>query len=90
MLLLRRVNVDWSYGLPELGKNYREKIANSKRIQFPVLFNGANVIIKPLLEYKILSNDTPFIINAISGYSGGGKSLINYFKKKSRTFFYTL
>ncbi len=84
-----RVNVDWSYGLPELGKNYRERIANSKRISVPGCYStGANVIIKPLLEYKILSNDAPFIINAISGYSGGGKSLINYFKKKNHEPFF--
>ena len=76
-----RTNPNWSYGLPELGENYRKSIANSKRIASPGCYStGANVILKPLISSGILSQNIPIIINAVSGYSGGGKSMINYFK----------
>ncbi len=78
-----RTNKNWSYGLPELGLNYRKKIVGSKRISVPGCYaTGANVIIKPLLENKVISPKEPIIINAVSGFSGGGAELINYFKEK--------
>ena len=80
-----RTNPNWSYGLPELGLNYRNKIVYSKRIAVPGCYaTGANVIIKPLLENKLISPNQPLVINAVSGYSGGGKELIRYFNEKER------
>ena len=77
-----RTNPNWAYGLPELGEDYRKKIENSNRIASPGCYpTGANVILKPLISKGILSQNIPIIINAVSGYSGGGKSMINYFKK---------
>ena len=77
-----RTNPNWSYGLPELGENYRKNIENSKRIASPGCYStGTNVILKPLISHGILSQDLPIIINAVSGYSGGGKSMINYFRE---------
>ena len=77
-----RTNPNWSYGLPELGENYRKSLENSKRISSPGCYStGANVILKPLISSGILSKNIPIIINAVSGYSGGGKSMINYFKE---------
>ncbi len=77
-----RTNPNWSYGLPELGENYRKNIEKSKRIASPGCYStGANVILKPLISHGILSQDLPIIINAVSGYSGGGKSMINYFRE---------
>ena len=78
-----RTNPNWAYGLPELGQDYRNRLTNSKRIASPGCYStGANVILKPLISNGIIGNDIPIIINAISGYSGGGKSMINYFKEK--------
>ena len=78
-----RTNLSWSYGLPELGLNYRNKIVGSKRIAVPGCYaTGANVIIKPLLENKLISSSQPLVINAVSGCSGGGKELISYFNEK--------
>ena len=78
-----RTDPSWSYGLPELGLSYRNKIIGSKRIAVPGCYaTGANVIIKPLLENKLISPSEPLVINAVSGYSGGGKNLINYFNEK--------
>ncbi len=79
-----RTNPDWAYGLPELGTDYRKKLINSKRIASPGCYpTGANVILKPLISNGVICNDIPIIINAVSGYSGGGKSMINYFKEKN-------
>jgi N-acetyl-gamma-glutamyl-phosphate reductase len=78
-----RTDPSWSYGLPELGLSYRNKIIGSKRIAVPGCYaTGANVIIKPLLENKLISPSEPLVINAVSGYSGGGKNLISYFNEK--------
>jgi N-acetyl-gamma-glutamyl-phosphate reductase len=49
---------------------------------------GANVILKPLLENNFISHKNPIVINAVSGYSGGGKALINYFKEKDQEPFF--
>ena len=77
-----RTDPNWSYGLPELGENYRQSLKNSKRIASPGCYStGANVILKPLIINGILNKDIPIIINAVSGYSGGGKSMMNYFKE---------
>jgi N-acetyl-gamma-glutamyl-phosphate reductase len=84
-----RTNPNWSYGLPELGENYRKNIEKSKRIASPGCYStGANVILKPLISHGILSQDLPIIINAVSGYSGGGKSMINYFQERNHEPFF--
>ena len=85
-----RTNADWAYGLPELGQNYKNKILESKRIAVPGCYpTGANLIIKPLIDYKYISSNNPFIISAVSGYSGGGKDLIRYFKEEDHEPFFT-
>ena len=84
-----RTKPDWAYGLPELGSDFRKKLLHSKRIAAPGCYStGANVILKPLLENKVISHQNPIIINAVSGYSGGGKALINYFKEKDHEPFF--
>ena len=58
-----RTNVNWSYGLPELGENYRKSLKNSKRIASPGCYStGANVILKPLISNGILSKNIPLSI----------------------------
>ena len=85
-----RTNGDWAYGLPELGQNYKNKIIESKRIAVPGCYpTGANLIIKPLIDYEYISSNNPFIISAVSGYSGGGKDLIKYFKEEDHEPFFT-
>jgi len=84
-----RTNAHWAYGLPELGLDFRKKLLNSKRIAVPGCYStGANVILKPLLENNVISHKNPIVINAVSGYSGGGKVLINYFKEKDKEPFF--
>ena len=84
-----RTKLDWAYGLPELGSDFRKKLLHSKRIAAPGCYStGANVILKPLLENNVISHRNPIVINAVSGYSGGGKALINYFKEKDHEPFF--
>ena len=87
---VHRTNGDWAYGLPELGQHYKNKIIESKRIAVPGCYpTGANLIIKPLIDYEYISSNNPFIISAVSGYSGGGKDLIKYFKEEDHEPFFT-
>ena len=84
-----RTKSDWAYGLPELGPDFRKKLMKSKRIAAPGCYStGANVILKPLLENNVISHKNPIVINAVSGYSGGGKALINYFEEKDHEPFF--
>ncbi|BCJ93276.1 N-acetyl-gamma-glutamyl-phosphate reductase [Anaerocolumna cellulosilytica] len=72
-----RTNPDWAYGLPELGKEYREAIKASKRISVPGCHaTGFNVAVHPLTKEGILAKDYPVTAHSITGYSGGGKNLI--------------
>jgi N-acetyl-gamma-glutamyl-phosphate reductase len=77
----------WSF--QNLDKSYRNKIIGSKRIAVPGCYpTGANIIIKPLIDKKYISTNNPIIISAVSGYSGGGKDLINYFNKEDHEPFF--
>ena len=85
-----RICKDWVYGLPELSSKQRINISIAKRISVPGCYaTGATVLLSPLLKGSILDKSTKFIIQAISGYSGGGKKLINHFNQNdSEPFFY--
>ena len=80
-----RVAEGWTYGLPELSALQRGKIAESKRIANPGCYaTGAICILAPLVECGILPADYPVTINAISGYSGGGKKMIAAYEAENR------
>ncbi len=68
---------DWAYGFPELRSQQRDRIANSTRVSNPGCYpTGFLAVVAPLVQAKLLPADFPFTVNAISGYSGGGKKLI--------------
>mmetsp|Transcript_9586 Transcript_9586/g.18004 ORF Transcript_9586/g.18004 Transcript_9586/m.18004 type:complete len:358 (+) Transcript_9586:277-1350(+) len=76
-----RVDDAWTYGFPELSKEQREKLKTSKRIANPGCYpTGFIGLIRPLVDAGILSEGTPLTVNAISGYSGGGKGLMTIFE----------
>ena len=72
-----RTSADWTYGLPELGPGQREAIRASARVANPGCYPTGFVLgIRPLVEAGLLSPDLPLRLHAVSGYSGGGKTLI--------------
>ena len=76
-----RTNPAWAYGLPELSRAHREKIISSKRVSVPGCYaTGFNAIMYPLVSSGIVPTDYPVTCHAISGYSGGGKKLIEKFE----------
>jgi N-acetyl-gamma-glutamyl-phosphate reductase len=72
-----RVTPGWVYGLPELNKDQRLLIKNSKRIAVPGCHaTGFVAMMYPLVALGIAAADYPVTINCVAGYSGGGKSMI--------------
>ncbi len=72
-----RVNPDWVFGLPELCPEQRAKIRASKRIANPGCHASAFILaLRPLVAAGLLPADTQIAANSITGYSGGGKSMI--------------
>jgi N-acetyl-gamma-glutamyl-phosphate reductase len=76
-----RVAPDWAYGFPELAPGQADKIRKSRKVANPGCYpTGAIALIRPLVDAGILPADYPVTINAVSGYSGGGKSMIENFE----------
>ncbi len=68
---------DWAYGFPELKAGQRDRIARATRVSNPGCYpTGFLAAAAPLVQAKLLPADFPFTVNAISGYSGGGKKMI--------------
>lgn len=76
-----RTNPDWVYGFAELSAAQEAAIAAAPRVSNPGCYpTGAVALIRPLVEAGILPKDYPVTINAVSGYSGGGKAMIAEFE----------
>ena len=72
-----RISDDWTYGIPELNKDQRGKIAKSNRVTVPGCHaTGFNICLHPLIAEGIVSPEYPVNCHSISGYSGGGKQMI--------------
>ncbi len=74
-----RVANGWTYGFPELGFD----VANARFVSNPGCYpTGFLALIAPLVKAGLVPADWPLSVNAVSGYSGGGKSLIARFDAK--------
>ncbi len=72
-----RVAPGWDFGFPELTPDGRARIAASKRVSNPGCYpTGSIALLAPLVKAGLIGADAAISINAVSGYSGGGKSLI--------------
>jgi len=72
-----RTNDEWTYGFPELSKEQREKVKTAKRISNPGCYpTGFIGLTKPLVENGFIPKGLRTTVNAVSGYTGGGKQLI--------------
>jgi len=77
-----RVAPGWVYGFPELDKKRREEIKSASRVAVPGCYaTGFTAAIHPLIAKGIVGRDYPVTVNALSGYSGGGKKLIETYSK---------
>jgi N-acetyl-gamma-glutamyl-phosphate reductase len=72
-----RVDPEWTYGFPEMAQEQPRKIAASRNVSNPGCYpTGAIALLRPLVEAGFVPPDYPVAISAVSGYSGGGKSMI--------------
>ncbi len=76
-----RVASGWTYGFAEMDRDQRSAIKNSKLVSNPGCYpTGFIGLVRPLIEAELIPADFPLTVNAISGYSGGGKGLIEEFE----------
>ncbi len=76
-----RVAPDWTYGFPELAPDQADKIRHAKKVSNPGCYpTGGIALLRPLVDAGLLPADYPVTVNAVSGYSGGGKSMIQSFE----------
>lgn len=79
-----RVAPDWTYGFPELAPDQADKIRSARKVSNPGCYpTGAVALLRPLVDAGLMPADYPVTINAVSGYSGGGKSMIESFEDGS-------
>ena len=72
----------WTYGFPELNSKQRSLIASSSRVSVPGCHaTGFMAAVYPLVESGIVNRDAGITCQSLTGYSGGGKSLIQKFEQ---------
>jgi len=76
-----RVADGWVYGFAELAPGQADAIKSAKRVANPGCYpTGAIALIRPLVDARIIPADYPITVNAVSGYSGGGRSMIEAYE----------
>jgi len=80
-----RSNPDWAFGFAELSASQAARIAGAQFVSNPGCYStGAIALIAPLVAAGLLPADYPVTVNAVSGYTGGGKQLIAQMEDGSR------
>ncbi len=78
-----RVNPSWTYGFAEMDALQGERIANAKRLSNPGCWpQGFIALVKPLVTAGILSGDVPLTYGGVSGFTGGGRKMIEDYANK--------
>jgi N-acetyl-gamma-glutamyl-phosphate reductase len=76
-----RVARGWTFGFPELVEGQAEAIAKARKVTNPGCHaTGAIALLRPLTDAGLLPTDTPVSISSVSGYSGGGKAMIEAYE----------
>ncbi len=79
-----RIAGGWVYGFPELAAGQTTAIASARRVSNPGCYpTGAIALIRPLVDAGLIPVDYPLTVNAVSGYSGGGRSMIEAYEAGS-------
>lgn len=75
----------WAYGFPELSDTFKNNIINGQRIAVPGCHaSGFNAIVYPLIACGLLPKDYPIVCYSVTGYTGGGKSMIAEYEDPNR------
>lgn len=73
----------WTYGLPELNRTNRGDIRSAQRVSNPGCYpTGFLIAIRPLIDAGLVARDAQLQVHAVSGYSGGGKSMIERYRQQ--------
>jgi N-acetyl-gamma-glutamyl-phosphate reductase len=76
-----RVADGWVYGFAEMTTGQADAIRNAKHVANPGCYpTGGIALIRPLVEAGLVAPDHPITVNAVSGYSGGGRSMIEAYE----------
>ena len=76
-----RTHADWVYGFPELALGQAERIRSATRVANPGCYaTGAIALIRPLIDAGLLPTDFPLNLPSVSGYSGGGRAMIEAYE----------
>ena len=76
-----RTQPDWVYGFPELTPGQADRVRQASRVANPGCYaTGAIALIRPLIDAGLLQRDMPLCLPCVSGYSGGGRSMIEAFE----------
>jgi N-acetyl-gamma-glutamyl-phosphate reductase len=76
-----RVAPGWTYGFPELTKDQAAAITDARRVSNPGCYStGAIALLRPLIDAGLIPVDHRLTINSVSGYSGGGRKMIEEFE----------
>jgi N-acetyl-gamma-glutamyl-phosphate reductase len=80
-----RVAPGWTFGIPELAPGQREALRKAKRIANPGCHSTAFIaLLRPLVDAGIVARDLPVSATSITGYSGGGKKMIEEYQATGR------
>lgn len=81
-----RVAKGWAYGFPELDTAQSDAISNARRVANPGCYpTGGIALLRPLVDAGLLPAEYAVTVNAVSGYSGGGKAMIEAYESTPRT-----
>ncbi|MCR5866156.1 N-acetyl-gamma-glutamyl-phosphate reductase [Aquincola sp. J276] len=76
-----RIDPSWAFGLPELSRGQRDKLRQSKRIANPGCHASAFILlVRPLVDAGLVPAGLPLSATSITGYSGGGKKMIEQYQ----------
>ena len=85
-----RTAAGWVYGFPELAPGQKDAVANADRVSNPGCYaTGAIALLRPLIDAELLPRDHPVSLPSVSGYSGGGRSMIEAYESQQAPAFET-
>jgi len=85
-----RTSAGWVYGFPELVAGHADAVAKAERVGNPGCYaTGAIALLRPLIDAGLLPADFPVALPSVSGYSGGGRTMIEAYEKGEAPLFET-